>query len=147
MSPQTGQHTFRYATANVPRAISQARRAMRLMGWARTSLVKLDRTPVSPGSTHEHVEITLKGAGSRVADSAPDQSSMREEWQIRRGLRKGMVVRTLSVGYNFAAGAHHTMPAGAVGTIVVRDGIVVRVRFSEIPGHSFGYAPSALEVL
>lgn len=147
MSAGTDQHTFRYATSNVPRAIAQARRAMRLMGWARTSLVKLDRTPVSPGSTYEHVEITLKGTGSRVASLGLEPFANRAEWDVRRGLAKGMAVRTLSVGFNFAGGAHHTMPAGAIGTIVEKDGIVVRVRFSEIPGHSFGYAPSALEVL
>lgn len=145
MSDEAKQFSLHYLTDNVPRAIARTRANLRLMGWARTKLIVVLRTPSPTTPGYEEVTIVMEGRGSRTAEPEGERFTGMTQWQwLRRCLKRGMRVRTQTVGYNFAGGIRHIMPSGSIGLVVGHDGATVKVRFEAVPGHTFAYAPRAL---
>jgi hypothetical protein len=142
------QFSLNYITNNVPKTIAHTRTNLRLIGWARTKVLEVRRTPSPSTPGYEEVTIVIEARGSRTADLEPGQLNSQlnpAQWQwLRQHLRPGVSVRTLAEGYNFAAGIRHVMPTGSIGVVVGHHGAAVRVRFVSTGSHTFTYGPLAL---
>lgn len=146
MSEPARRFRFDYLTAAVPRSIVRSRQNLRLLGWARTKLIVVHRTPSPTAPGYEIVTIVLEGRG-QIGGTADERFLSATEWKrLRQQFKPGVRVRTRSVGYNFAAGIRHIMPSGSIGLVARHQGVLVRVRFPDLSGRTFAYGTGALEL-
>ena len=139
---------FKIIAPSRERAVSAARREAYKRGWIGTHLascepssVVLFPAPTGPNTTTPTWDIVLEVGEQR----GPNWNFQANALMRFRRIRAGVRVKTLAEGVNHAGGSRHVMPAGSIGVVHSRLGAGVRVRFDEVPGHSFIYAAQHLE--
>lgn len=146
---QVFHHDF--TTRHEQRSLAKLRRNLRADGWARTSIISIHRRP-SPvvGATTISLDIECsgwRGLSNGRFGSGRLQAHAATDWERSWTFTPGIRVQTLAEGLNFAAGARHVIPPGAIGFVASKQGINVRVRFTEVPGRTFVYAPAGLKIM
>jgi hypothetical protein len=119
-------------------AIRQARAALYRAGWVKTHVRLIEPT----------LDWAGRPLGYHVMIEATEQRGKDEPFMtahVRQYFRRGVAVRTLAEGVDHAGGVRHTVPAGMIGVVSSHLGANLRVRFDEVPGHTFVYAVDDLE--
>jgi hypothetical protein len=145
--PMPGVFRFEFVSQNPARSVAQARANLRSNGYARTRLIELTSAPCADPVWND-VVVVLQALGERGA-GLYDMANLPTmgDWRLARSFRPGTRVRTKGPGVEFSGGVEHVMPAGSMGVVASRDGLNIRVRFSELSRRTFVYATRDLERL
>lgn len=147
MSGGSKRFVISVSGSNRAAAAAVARAKVYGLGWIGTHVSEIEviaipiSFPPTPNKTIPGFRITIEAAEQRGYGQDLMAATM------SRRFPRGTAVRTRSVGYNFAGGARHAMPAGSAGVIKSRIGTNLRVEFPDLPGRTFVYTPHDLERL